>query len=277
MPTSNHISCEIHFHQQHEVSVFVESDISGQRELDTEAILFALFAIRQISNLDSAEFTDPLAELLLQTTACLPVYRDSDTVSGVTITPYQGCPGRKRFLATAIASEDAVQSFNISVKGFGLLARGVGYYAPMSVLALLRSLLRKRQDSSRQQRLLAYIAERIGQLQLQRQISLAGQGPLALCVLSEGKALVDPECDEAAEESEILAGIGRRVEEMVDARLSLYAITNESGFRTSSFRTTSSGGRRLRRVLARAGCLSKLLRKPTLARREGGAGQILRN
>ena len=174
----NWLRFEINFHQQDEISIFQESTLSGFDEEFYELVAFINYGIRQMSNLGNCEAADMLARALV---AAPPAIKDIATgapFSGFKMVPYPGNPGRKRFVASLTDWGDRSR-FDLKMIGFGFLARGFGYYAPISTLALLAHLARRRRQSQWFLQALVQAVALCGQAQLNRGISLGNHPVLA--------------------------------------------------------------------------------------------------
>jgi hypothetical protein len=187
MVTSMSARVEVHFHQQDEASVFLETTQSGDEQLYEELLLFAAFALRQMSNLGKHPTAVALAYLLSSVdTEFLDElsYSTNDDVGMPRIIAYPGHGGRKQFIATIIGSRDDAQ-LKMEMKGFGLLARGAGYYAPMSVQILMRYLSEQRSDDDYWLSILAAVANACGRAYAAGQLSLGSTGRVAANIVRE--------------------------------------------------------------------------------------------
>ena len=135
-------SVEIHFHQQREASVFIESSEQGDRAIFVDAALFAALAIRVLSNLGNCEESGILASALSDVGKGAKPPETGVTYGDVLIVPYAGSPGRKWFKAT-IRMKPAQFVTKVESSGFGWFNVGYGAYAPISVLTLLTYLMRR--------------------------------------------------------------------------------------------------------------------------------------
>jgi hypothetical protein len=181
------MNLEIWFPQQNEVSVFLESSITDpEEEQFSETCLFALYAARQIANLTVEG--QSLAYVLGTTDTADPLRQTEERLDEVRVSSPRSRGGRKGF--TAELRPDRRAFFKLNAHGFGMLGKGVGYYAPTSTLALLYWLLNRRKDDPTYQRALAAAAENIGVAGSQGQISITSQAPIAMqaasCCLGRG-------------------------------------------------------------------------------------------
>lgn len=169
---------EIHFYQEDKVSVFLKSDSSGDEEKFGEVLLFCLFAMRQMANLGQQGRS--LAELLtIMPEGISDLGRE--TIGGVRLVKYHRYPpGQKRFEAKLDENR-----FTLNAIGFGLLARGVGYYAPVSVLALMSYLVKRRMGDDDYLARLARAAAACGSFMLAGKLTILNQTQLAFsCAIS---------------------------------------------------------------------------------------------
>ncbi len=170
------IRFEINFHQQDELSIFQESTLSGSDEEFYEIVAFINYSIRQMSNLGNGEAADMLASTLAAAPSAIDAVASGAPFGGFTMVPYPGSPGRKRFVASLVDGDNQ-SKFDLKMIGFGFLARGFGYYAPTSTLALLAHVARRRRQSQWSLQALAQSAALCGHAQLNRTIGL-GNHPM---------------------------------------------------------------------------------------------------
>jgi hypothetical protein len=124
---------EINFHQQDELSIYQESTLSGSYEELYEIFCFINYGIRQMSNLGACQATNGLASTLVAALSAIEEIAAGVPFGGLKFVPYPGNPGRKRFVAN-LEDRGRGAKFDLKMIGFGLFARGFGYYAPMSTL-----------------------------------------------------------------------------------------------------------------------------------------------
>ena len=170
---------EIWFPQQDEVSVFLESAVvDPDEERFFETHLFTLFAARQLGNLGGS---DPGALLLAEalTTLGEGAVRASvqERLGDVRLVPAAPSSGRKGFTAELQPGKRSL--FKLKPHGFGLMGRGVGYYAPISVLALLASLLDRRSADEEYQGALGRAATYVGAAAHQGMLGITSQAEIA--------------------------------------------------------------------------------------------------
>lgn len=143
-------SLEVHFYSQDEfaVQLGVVADNAEAEKLG-KLLTFSCYALRQMVNLGRGQVSDSLAQLLsLTTTYSLQELNSSGEMGGTRLVAYKGFPGNKNFKAALLfAGEDGSRIvFNLTTQGFGILARGMGYYAPSSVMGLLRYLAKEHES-----------------------------------------------------------------------------------------------------------------------------------
>ncbi|MDP8929963.1 MAG: hypothetical protein M3O70_15695, partial [Actinomycetota bacterium] len=131
---------EIHFHQQDQVSVFLETNVRELKEAYLETLVFCLFSSRELANLGRGEAARNTALVLQGMRGNLIPFLDHH--HDVRIVQYQGARGRKRFEAR-LRLDDLIR-FNLNLRGFGLLGTGLNYYGFAAVFSLLRFLAMKR-------------------------------------------------------------------------------------------------------------------------------------
>lgn len=172
------MNLEIWFPQQNEVTVFLESSIvDPDEEQSVESCLFTLYAARQIANLNGSERMT-LAQFLYDTDTSDPLAQTDQRLGGVRVSSPVSRGGRKGF--TVEMRPDKRMFFKLNPHGFGMLGKGIGYYAPTSTMALLYWLLKRREDDPTYQRALSAAAENIGIAGLQGMITVASQATIAM-------------------------------------------------------------------------------------------------
>ena len=172
---------EIHFHQQDEASVYLESNTSGKEGKFGEILMFCYFTLRSMANLGRHPITSSLATLLFQIGDHLIELPDHYSPDDAKLVDYKGNPGRKRFIAGLRYANEKV-NFEFKPKGFGLLARGMGYYAPNSVIILLRYLVEKRIDDKDFISNLSQAAKKCGEAYISGDLSPRTQHQIALMI-----------------------------------------------------------------------------------------------
>ena len=191
---STGLNLEIWFPQQTEVTVFLESSITDpEQEQFAETCLFALYAARQIANLRRDGYS--LAGVLAATDTANPRRQAEERLGDVRVTSPRSAGGRKGFTAEI---RERGGAFKLKAHGFGMLGKGVGYYSPISTMALLYWLLDRRKDDPHYQRVLATTAKNVGIAGSRGRISAMSQGGEAThaAVMAWGEAF---EAGDAAE------------------------------------------------------------------------------
>jgi hypothetical protein len=181
---SGGINLEIWFPQQDEVTVFLESSYVDEDDDDDERFyetaLFALFAARQIANFRNDQIAQSLSAVLMDIDEECPLADIEARLHGdlEVRSPARKEGGRKGF--TAELRPDKRAAFKLWPHGFGLLGKGVAYYAPTSTLALLCWLLRRRSDDPIYQSALGATARFIGYAGSQGMITPRSQVQVAM-------------------------------------------------------------------------------------------------
>lgn len=134
---------EIHFHEQEKASIFLESNVSDDAERFCEIALACFYGIRMISNFNDDAVAPGIAVLMQRAPELVEGCAKGEFGSGLKLIDYPGFPGRRSFILKLLMVDRGVK-FDLKPKGFGWLARGVGYYGPTSVMALVAKLALKR-------------------------------------------------------------------------------------------------------------------------------------
>lgn len=157
---SGELTAGVWFPQQDEWTVTLTSTLSDpDEERLYETMLFCFFAARQIANLRGDVPARALGEMLRLIDGDAPLASATERLEALR-TPSPKPMGRKGF--TAHLREQDRGFFKLGTHGFGLRSKGIGYYAPVSVLALLAWLLQRRADDDEYQRALGTAARGIG-------------------------------------------------------------------------------------------------------------------
>ena len=155
------------------------TDAPADQATSTELLLFAMFTLRQLHNLGKNPAAKSLAMLLSTRISNLTSASEVDSYCKVVIASGRTDNGEKLF-AGDLQSGDGRALFQMHTKGFGFLGRGVNYYAPQSVLVLLKFLSKRRANNDGYLRQLFFIASKCGELKLSKRISSLNQPQLAL-------------------------------------------------------------------------------------------------
>jgi len=176
------INAEVNFHEQEVASIFHETNVAGRDEQFAELCFAGAFAIRMMSNMGVNETTDMIGQQL-QMVAQLIVETPQDLLEPKPkLIPYPGTPGRKRFIGNLQLSPQGMR-MDFKAKGFGLLARGVGYYGPVAVQSVFRYFANRRADDTEFLTAIAETAAACGQLQLGRQIQVTNHAQLQMTLI----------------------------------------------------------------------------------------------
>lgn len=136
---------EINFHQQSQVSVFLEVPASSSLAVFSEATLIAALAIRVLSNMGKSEYSDSLARVLCSADELIPAIFGGE--SPTELIGYPGHPGRIVFAAHAQWVNGSFKT-NVTSSGFDWSNTGYGQYGPTSVVAFMQYLVRKYKPQS---------------------------------------------------------------------------------------------------------------------------------
>jgi hypothetical protein len=173
----------IHFYTENDVAITLDATSDAVDERTFEVLLFALYALRQLVNLGPSWPDGSLADFLMELPGCL-VGIASDTSDDIPqLVEYKGSPAPRRFMSR-LQYDDTICRFNMNPRGFGFLARGVGYYAPTSVAQLLIYLALRRGCDPRYVAALETAARLSGEALRTRQVNMRNQVPTALSIAS---------------------------------------------------------------------------------------------
>jgi hypothetical protein len=192
---------EVRFPADDEASVLLRSTGSGQADKQAELILFCLYAARAIANLRQTDAARALVRSLAAfEQATVDEVREfvqgdgprtgtGDEINVVFAPPDQAFSNDKSFHANVryIGEESNPRIFfTMKPRGFGLLGKGVDYYAPGSVLVLLYSLFKRREEDESYLRRLARAAGLIGQLAAADKYAFGNQMDVAVAAADLG-------------------------------------------------------------------------------------------
>ena len=198
MAAASGINLEVWFPQQDVVTVLLESSLSdADDERFFETSVFALFAARQISS--TGGFTgSSLSEVLFSFSETNPVIGVESYLAEmeVQVGSPSGRGGHKGF--TAEFRPEERNFFKLHGHGFGMLGKGVDYYAPTSTVALLWWLLRHRQDDQAYQRALGTTAKAVGAAGVSGMISVRSNAQIAMQAAAGGWFTTDSPQPEGA-------------------------------------------------------------------------------
>ena len=186
------MNVEVWFPQQNHVTVFVESSFADPfEESVVELHMFAHYACRQIANLNGEP---SLCAALADVDPADPLASVERMLDDVTVTAPQARGGPRGFTAEFRPGP----RFKLKGHGFGLMGKGVGYYAPTSTLALLCWLLRRRAEADHRVAL-AVTANMIGELGMRGQVTVRSQGDVARHAATAGMEAIDESGDQGEE------------------------------------------------------------------------------
>jgi hypothetical protein len=176
------VQAEVHFHQQEQLSVYLESNSCDDAERLGEIGLFTLLALRMMSNLDVCNETDMMAQFLMVAGKVIVPIATGQATGGFQLVPYPGYGGRKQFISKLHLTDEQTR-FDLDVNGFDAMATGVAYYGPMAVQGVLRHLAIKRAHDAPFLERLGAAAALCGQAQLERRITLENRTQLGFVLL----------------------------------------------------------------------------------------------
>lgn len=193
------MNLEIWFPQQDQVTVFLESSvIDSDEERFHETSLFALFATRQLANLRGDWVADSLAATLAEIDLRRPADDAREKLGDVQLVTPSAPGGRKGF--TAELRPDKRGFFKMNPRGFGLMGKGVSYYAPTSTVALLVYLLGRRPDDDEYARALTATAKFVGHAGAQGAIKVTTSAQVAMEAAARGWAFaMEAESDDESD------------------------------------------------------------------------------
>jgi hypothetical protein len=192
---------EIRFPADDRASVLLQSTASGTPEARAELILFCLYATRAIANLRQTEaaqmLTESLAALAHASTEELAAFTEGEgpplagrtSVSVVLLEGGEPASGDKTFQANVRFLDNEPNPrivFAMKPRGFGLLSKGVDYYAPSSVLVLLYALLKRRANDGAYVHRLARSAGSLGRLATTDPYAFGNQMDVAVAAADVG-------------------------------------------------------------------------------------------
>lgn len=181
---------EIDFHQQDQVSIFLECTAVDSEEKFGELLLFSCFVLRTFINLGDNSVSDALMHQLISTEGNLNNMIRQNNPNEPEIISYPGSKGRKRFTAN-LRIFDNESNFQYNAKGFGFLAKGVGYYAPNAVLVLMKYLAKRRLSDANYIEALEKSAKQCGLFYNSNQLSITNQGQIAFMIAGSMQSILD--------------------------------------------------------------------------------------
>lgn len=140
-------SLELHFYDQDRIAVCLECfALSEPNTKVAEVLTYANLALRHISNFGQGPIAESIAIALINAGDAIEEIERFGKVQGFPgPVDYSGNPARKRFICSMLLSEAKDKlDFTIKLKGFGMFDKSLNYYAPVSLMVLLRKLCAKR-------------------------------------------------------------------------------------------------------------------------------------
>ena len=205
---------EIHFHDQDEITVNLDSTGPEDAVRQPEILLFSLFAARQAANLGLGGGVGLSLAAVLLDAGKSPVSFLRGGPGGARVIPYSGTRGEKGYRASlryATFEDRASIQFKLSMVG-GVVGRGVSYYAPASVLALLHHLLRQREADGAYVAALAATTRHLGSML--PYVGTIDQFAIAIDAAAAGRGELTRSGPIDAVEEERLTGTIRRFHEL---------------------------------------------------------------
>lgn len=178
-----HKTIEIHFYDKNRAAVRLVKS-SGELPF-AESLFFSLYSTRQLVNIvPSKTISSSLAISLTHAAEALDTLRSAVEFRNVKIIDYLAfTPGKRIFVAELYCDAERA-NFNVKPKGFGVLARGVDYFAATSVLVLLRHYARTLKEDS-ELAVLGKTAELIGHTFLAGGLGISNQSAAAESIWQE--------------------------------------------------------------------------------------------
>lgn len=179
---------EINFYQQDEASVYMTSTASGAKEDFGIMLLFSLYTIRTLVNLgrDSKEARGILAMLDEMDTGLKDFAKDKKEVKLVKSTNSRG---PKYFIGEMSTDENTKVYYQHKAKGFGIMGKGLGYYAPVSVMAFIKWLANKYEKDNKMFEVVGNTCVGIASVFNNSRVNITDQTSIALQTL----AYISPE------------------------------------------------------------------------------------
>lgn len=194
---------EVHFHEQKEASVFLESNVTDHEEQQwSETIFFSYFIAGQISTLISdanmgSSFANFLSKFELPQAPVDDDFKNyiafllNTDPNNAKLVDDKGTAGRKIFDAELKTGPPL--DFTVNIKGFGLPSTDISYYAMNSVLLLWQYLGRRRMQNKDYLYTLAKVAQYCGKLYLNGKMTIKFQADLSVAFKIVELAYADTE------------------------------------------------------------------------------------
>lgn len=173
---------EIHFHDQDQASIVLETGATGPMELSAELILFTMFLIRILSNAASSRAAQDASFAFLELS---PFLRNPGLMPDLArLIQYPGHLGRKRFYCR-VSIRKSGYKYGFSKKGFGFLGRGLQGYSIAAGLLLAQYLVNRRPTDVEYFEALCNTARLCGQFSVNRAIKLYNHYQVGDSILAE--------------------------------------------------------------------------------------------
>jgi len=179
-------SLGVHFYDQN-VAAVVFAAVGPGDQRPSEVLLACAFTLRQIANLGSGSIVRSIASLLLAVPGGLSALAHHDSPGGPELIAYTGSPAKRRFIGE-LRHRGHDYGFNLGAHGFGILAQGMGFYAPSSIFLMLRYLARKRLSDDLYVDALEKAAQMCGSCAHNGQVASRSQHELALTIALDAAA-----------------------------------------------------------------------------------------
>jgi hypothetical protein len=199
METNYGAHLEIHFHQQCEVSIFLENTAPVDHEIYSDLFLLSLFVTRNLGNLEQDNAVGQSLSYVLEN-----IEKQSDQIfdpekyDEISLVPYKGVDGRKRFVADMMISEERLR-FKLKPKGFGFWGRGLGFYSPSAVMMLIKFMGNKYRNDVNAIKAINATCKRLGHAA--REISPSSQYRIVMEVTSIAIGIYDGTLEDKEEEA----------------------------------------------------------------------------
>lgn len=187
-------TAEVHFHDDRTCSCVIRSGAKGDDLPFDELLLWACFANHQMNNM-GRDARAVAASLQSVSENDLGRYAQRGAEGFHVLAEHPG-PAKKNFIGT-IQQLQGGQRFHLKMNGFGLLGRGLGFYVPSSIIALLLHMARRRIENKGFVRCLRVVANTCGYLVLARLLNLRNASQMAMEAVTCAVAEVTREADEA--------------------------------------------------------------------------------
>lgn len=175
---------EVKFYDKKTISIDFQHAGDNKHQKVAELAMFIMFSLRQLSNLGVRHpSADRLAAVLFGTPDGIEKLAADQAKLDFALVPDGKDASNKCFVAYLDYS-NAGAVFRMDAKGFTFLAIGVGHYAPLSVVAFLTHLARKRKDDPDFLRTLGNAACFCGSAHIEGELKVENRGEMGLIILA---------------------------------------------------------------------------------------------